>query len=552
VTTTGLFPDLLPGCAIDQIEHSEQGLMLQAHVNGTAATCPVCEHSSMCVHSSYVRSPQDVPIAGQAVRIRLRVRRFRCCNPTCTRQTFVEHPPELLPTYARRTTRLTKTLCHVGYTAGGEAGRRLLSQLQITTSSRTLLRLLRSESESPPPPVRILGIDDWAMCKGRTYGTILVDLERHRPIDLLPDRSAASLAAWLQTHPEVEIITRDRSTEYARGASEGAPTALQVADRWHLLQNLRQMLERLLNRLYPQLKHLPAVAVAERRTDTQVTQPRARLRLDPKDKEAIAASRARAQATYRKIQKVRKTGESIRQIALKLGMSRVTVRKYFYAETFPERAKRQATPRLLDAHLPYLELRLQAGCENATQLWRELREQGYPGTSIQVRRWLRQHRQAVARTTPGPYRDAVAAAINDRAKIAKLPELPSYKQLAWLLMQEPETLEASEIATLRRICQDVQLAQTYQLAQQFRAMVRQRESSTLEVWLDACAASNISDLVTFAAGLRQDYAAVRAALATQWSNGQTEGQVNRLKYLKRQMYGRANFDLLRCRVLHSN
>lgn len=549
---TGLFPDILPGCAIDQIEHSEQGLMLQAHVNGTAATCPVCEQSSMCVHSSYVRSPQDVPIADQAVRIRLRVRRFRCCNPTCTRQTFVERPPELLPTYARRTTRLTKTLRHVGYTAGGEAGTRLLGQLQITTSSRTLLRLLRSESESPPPAVRILGVDDWAMCKGRTYGTILVDLERHRPIDLLPDRNATTLAAWLQTHPEVEIVTRDRSTEYARGASEGAPTALQVADRWHLLQNLRQMLERLLSRLYPQLKQLPAVVAAEGPTDAQIVQPRVRLRLDPKDKEAIVASRARAQATYRKIQKLRKTGGNIRQIALKLGMSRVTVRKYFYAETFPERAKRQATPRLLDAHLPYLELRLQAGCENATQLWRELREQGYSGTSIQVRRWVRQHRQVVARTTPGPYRDAVAAAINDGAKVAKLPELPSYKQLAWLLMQEPETLEASEIATLRRICQDVQLAQTYQLAQEFRSMVRQREASMLEVWLEACAVSDISDVVTFAAGLRQDYAAVRAALATQWSNGQTEGQVNRLKFLKRQMYGRANFDLLRCRVLHAN
>jgi transposase len=439
---------------------------------------------------------------------------------------------------------------------GGEAGTRLLGQMQVVTSSRTLLRLLRPESEAPSTAVRVLGVDDWAMCKGRTYGTILVDLERQRPVDLLPDRTAATLAAWLQTHPEVEIITRDRSTEYARGASEGAPTALQVADRWHLLQNLRQMLERLLNRLYPQLKQLPAVVAAEGPTDVQIVQPRVRLRLDPKDKEAIVASRARAQATYRKIQKLRKTGENIRQIARKLGMSRVTVRKYFYAETFPERAKRQATPRLLDAHLPYLELRLQAGCENATQLWRELREQGYSGTSIQVRRWVRHHRQAVARTTPGPYRDAVAAAINDRAKTAKLPELPSYKQLAWLLMQEPETLEASETATLRRICQDVQLAQTYQLAQQFRSMVRQRDASMLEAWLEACAVSDISDVVTFAAGLRQDYAAVRAALATQWSNGQTEGQAGapraRLKFLKRQMYGRANFDLLRCRVLHSN
>ena len=548
--TAGLFLDFLPGCAIDQIEQDEQGLMLQAHVNGVTASCPVCEQSSMRVHSSYVRSPQDLPIADQAVRIRLRVRRFRCSNSACTRQTFVERLPELLPAYAQRTTRLTRTLRHVGYAVGGEAGTRLLGQLQIATSSRTLLRLLRLASESPPSAVRVLGVDDWAMCRGRTYGTILVDLERHRPVDLLPDRSAATLAAWLQTHPEVEIITRDRSTEYTRGASEGAPTALQVADRWHLLQNLRQMLERLMNRLYPQLKQLPSVGAAEPPTDAQVMQPRIRLRLDPKDKEAIAVSRARSQATYQEVQRLRKAEQSIRQIAHQLALHRATVRKYFYAETFPERAKRQATPRMLDAYLPYLELRLKAGCENATQLWRELRKQGYPGSCVQVRRWMRQCRQAIAPTTPAPYRDAVATAIEARTQQAGCEELPSYKKLTWLLMREPESLETPELNILKRICQDSQIECTHQLAQQFQTMVRHRASLPLDTWLDTCTASNVSELATFATGLRQDYAAVRAALTTSWSNGQTEGQVNRLKFLKRQMYGRANFDLLRLRVLH--
>lgn len=547
-----LFSGFLPGCLIDEIEQGEQDLIIWAHVNSAMAICPTCRQSSMCVHSTYTRAPQDLPLAEQAVRIRLRVRRFRCGNLACARQTFAEQLPALLPKHAQRTARLTRTLCDIGFAVGGEAGTRLLRQMQMTSSPRTLLRLLRTAPASPVYPVRSLGVDDWAMRKGRTYGTILIDLERHRPIDLLPDRSAATLATWLQGHPEVEIITRDRSTEYACGASTGAPSALQVADRWHLLQNLRQMLERLMSRLLSRLKQLPALDAGNAPAGTQAVRPRIRLRLSPKDKAASAVSQARAEATYQQVQALRKRGYKIRQIADKLTMSRTTVRKYFYAEAFPERAKRQATPSMLDSYLPYLEARHQAGCENAKQLWRELREQGYPGAYVQISRWLRQHRQAVALTTPGPYREAVTAAITDRVAAAKPPALPSAKQLAWLLIQEPEKLEPSETVTLRRICQDAQLERTYRLAQQFRLMVRHHEATTLELWLEACATSNVSELITFAAGIRQDYAAVRAALATPWSNGQTEGQVNRLKLLKRQMYGRANFELLRCRVLHPN
>lgn len=467
--TASSFPCFLPGCAIDQIEQDEQGVMIWAQVSSSVATCPTCEQNSVRVHSCYMRSPQDLPLGGQAVCVRLRVRRFWCSNPACARQTFAERLPELLPSHAQRTARLTRTMRDVGFAVGGEAGTRLLRQKEMATSARTLLRLLRTEPESPACPVRVLGVDDWAMRKGRTYGAILVDLERHRPIDLLPNRSAATLAAWLRDHPEVEIITRDRSTEYACGASEGAPVALQVTDRWHLLQNLRQMLERLVNRLSPQLKQLPA---DDPPTGTQAALPRTRLRLSPKDKQAIAASRARSAATYQQVQRLRKTGYNIRQIAHKPAMSRTTVRKYFYAEAFPERAKRQATQSMLDSYLPYLESRHHAGCEDAKQLWRELRERGYPGAYVQVSHWLRQRRQAIALTTPGPYREAVAAAITERVEATKPPELPSYKQLAWLLIQEPETLEPSETATLRRICQDAQIERTYQLAQQFRTMVR--------------------------------------------------------------------------------
>jgi transposase len=444
---------------------------------------------------------------------------------------------------------LTRTIRDVGFAVGGEGGSRLLGRMQMPTSARTLLRLLRTEPEPPGCAVRVLGIDDWAMRKGHTYGTILVDLERHRPVDLLADRSAATLATWLQRHPEAEIISRDRSTEYARGASEGAPMALQVADRWHLVQNLRQMLERLIQRLHPKLQQLPTIEDGPPQ-GLEAPLPRTRLRLNPKDKADMVASQVRAHTRYQQVQRLRKAGYNIRQIAQRLAMSRTTVRKYFYAEAFPARAQRPLPESMLDAYLPYLESRHQAGCEDARQLWREVRAQGYPGGYVQVSRWMRQRRRAVALTTPGPYREAVAAAIQARVEPTKPTALPSYKQLTWLMLRHRDTLQPAEANTLRRICQDAQMAQTYQLAQQFQGIVRQRDASALDAWLDSCAKSGASDLVTFAAGLHQDGRAVRAALEMDWSNGQVEGQVNRLKCVKRQMYGRANFDLLRLRVLH--
>lgn len=516
------------------------------------AACPTCRQSSGCVHSSYTRTCQDLPIGERAVRIHLRVRRFRCSNARCRRQTFTERLPALLPSYVQRTMRLSETIREAGFALGGEAGVRLLRKMQIATSSRTLLRLVRNAPTASAGAVRIVGVDDWAMRKGRTYGTIVIDLERHRPIDLLPDRSAATLAAWLKQHPEVEIVARDRATEYACGVSEGAPTAMQVADRWHLLQNLRQMLERFIQRLFTHLKQLSPVDEPHSSASAQVSAPRTRLRLDAKDRAAMAASRAKSVTLYQEVQQLRTAGRNIRQIARQLAMSRTTIRKYFYADAFPERAQQQPTLSILDAYLPYLEERHQAGCEDAKLLWREIRAQGYPGAYVQVSRWLRQRRRTVADTTPGPYRDAMAVAIQQRESQSRPADLPSYKQLAWSLIQDPNQLEPAQTLAIRRICQHSQIAQTYQLAQQFRAMIRNHEAPTLDSWLNACAASNISDLMTFATGIRHDYAAVRAALATRWSNGQTEGQVNRLKYLKRQMYGRANFDLLRQRVLHPN
>lgn len=216
----------LPGCRVERVTRGGvTDVVLVAHLEGTGARCPSCQTPSTSVHGSYVRRPVDLPAAGRAVQLELRVRRFCCRNPECSCRTFAERPVRLLSSRARRTRRLATAQCAVAISAGAEAGARLLTSLAMPTSPDTLLRLIRRAPLPPLSPTRVLGLDDWALRKGRTYGSILVDLEAHCVRDVLPDCSTPTVSAWLRHHPGVEVIARDRSTEYARAAMLGAQDA---------------------------------------------------------------------------------------------------------------------------------------------------------------------------------------------------------------------------------------------------------------------------------------------------------------------------------------
>jgi transposase len=474
------------------------------------------------------------------VRLELTVRRFRCANGQCIQSTFVERFPSWLPAYARRTTRLTDVVRQIGFEVGSESGARILKYVQIMASGDTVLRVVRQTESVVSDELRVIGVDDWAIKKGRSYGTIIVNLETHRVVDLLPDRTGETVAQWLQDYPGVEIVTRDRSTEYANGIREGAPQAIQVADRWHLLLNVRQMTERFLGTIHAQLRTLPmsdecAQALKQQRTAFRRTRTAQAL---------SEASRDQRVAHYEQVQQWRREGYNISQIARRLDWKWETARNYFYAPQFPERKQLRARRSILDPYLSYLEQRHAEGCENASQLWREIKALGYPGTNKQVLRWMQLRRAQPASTTPGPYRETCLQPAASSQSI-----LPSTRQLAWLMVTDPEQLTETERLTLAHIQQEVSVAQVYLLTQQFVVMVKQRQVAQLDPWLDACATSDIAQVQSFAVGIQQDYAAIHAALDTAWSNGQPEGQVNRLKFIKRQMYGRAHFDLLRLRVL---
>ena len=505
------------------------------------AICPYCMTPSRRVNDRYGRKPADLPCFGYQVRLDLTVRRFFCENDACEHITFAERLPTVVVPYARRTNRLAETQQNVAYDVGGELGARLLTLVQMNISADTVLRLIRGQPETDVYAPRVLGVDDWAFSKGQTYGTILVDLELHRVVDLLSERSAEVLSVWLKEHPGVEIISRDRGAEYIKGATEGAPMAIQVADRWHLLQNLKDALVRLLERKIACLRACtestePVVVAEKGRLDADSGPETPTLTRAEQDKQA---RRAKHQARYDEVMQLHEQGISNRQIALQLGIAHLTVAKYIEADSCPMYPDGRTRSSKLDSYLPYLHERWEAGFRNASQLWREICKLEFSGSRGLVAVWAAKQRRMVGENpvqTPAQPRSYLRPLTPSRA--------------VWLFLKTKDNLSLDEQEMLQHLVQeDAQLAQAYTLAQGFSMMVRERRSSLLEPWLAVVAKSGIGSLKSFANGLRQDLAAVKAGLTLIWSNGQTEGQVNRLKLIKRQMYGRANFDLLRKRVL---
>ncbi len=551
--TATLVPDPA-AVTLEEIAADEAGITLVLRARYPTACCPCCGEVAMRIHSWYTRTLGDLPWQGLAVAVRLRTRRWRCDNPACARRIFTERLPTVAPPHARRTRRLAAILLVFGVAVGGLPGARLLATLGIAVSGDTLRRLV---GEAPVPPLatpRVLGVDDWSLRKGHTYGTILVDLEARRPIDLLPDRSAAGLETWLKAHPGVAVVARDRGGAYADGARHGAPDAVQVADRWHLFANLGDLLERVLTRHHAALAHVrlaappPPALSSDRVVETSASPaPEPPAPRPPRRAERERRERdARREARHATIHGLREQGLSDRAIAGQLGLNRRTIRRYATAPTCPHPGPRPRRRRAITPFLPHLRERWDAGERRVAVLWAEIRARGFPGAAPRVREalasWRRDDR--AVRAIPAA---AGAPAPRPARPVGKRC---APRQVAVWLCRAPEALPAAQRDYLDALdAADPALATARTLARAFVVLLRDRDAAALEPWLARAEASAVREFRDFAAGLRRDQAAIAAALTEPWSSGQVEGQVNRLKLLKRGMYGRAGFALLRRRFL---
>jgi transposase len=541
--------DVLPaeaGLSVTAVTIAADLIGVAATTTGSTGICPVCGTPSDRVHSRYTRTIADLPFRDRRAVLRVTVRRFRCPNAGCERTVFCERVPGLAPAHARHTGPLTESHRAIGFVAGGEAGSRLSERLAMPPSADTVLRRVKSAPEPSGPPPRYVGVDDWAWRKGHRYGTILIDLERGRVIDILPGRDGVALKEWLRDHPGVQVISRDRWSAYAEAATAAAPQATQVADRWHLLKNLREAVERLLERQHGSVREAlaalphtvtPGTGPTSEETATPPPSPPVEPILTSPRQEVRQAKRGRRQERYDRARQMHADGHSVRRIARELGISREAVGRYVRQSHCPDWAGRQPLPSRLDRFRERIDARIAAGTANAAAIHRELTDQGCRVSYYAVRRYVRRRR-----TVPG----VQPPATSPRCPI----QPPSTRHLSYAWVRRPENRDADETVHVQALHRIEELRAPLALADQFVGMVRKRETRTLAQWLAEAERSPSLDLRRFATGVRRDEAAVTAAMTEPWSNGQVEGQVNRLKLIKRSMFGRAGFELLRARVRH--
>ena len=531
ITVLGVLLPHLAGTVAEKAELAGARLCIWARARADQAACPACGRFSGRVHSRYERRLADAAIGGRPVLIRLTVRRFFCPAPDCPVITFAEQAGGLSLRYARRTPPLAAMLTAVALALAGRAGARLALLLGLLAGRSSMLRLITALPDPQARPVPVLGVDDFAFRRGHTYGTLLVNIDTGKPVDLLPDREADTLTAWLRAHPGTEVICRDRAGAYADGARTGAPAAIQVADRWHLWHNLAGHVEKTVAAHHRCVRE--HYAALEQAAAQQAPDPG---QLAAQASTAHAENRARVVRTrqrYQQVQALKADGKNVTTIMRELRLAPGTARRYYRAASVDEVVAGTLTgwPSKLDDHKPFLHQRWNSGCTNIGQLHREITARGYRGSYGTVYAYLRPFK-ALACAPPA------------------VPAPPKVRHITSWILHDPATLDESEQASLdavRAHCPHLDALASHVTG--FAKILTGLRGEQLDAWIATASAGDQPDMRSFITGLKRDYQAVLNGLTLPYSSGKAEGNVNRIKMLKRQMYGRAGFDLLRKRVL---
>ncbi len=494
----------LAALTIDEIEDAGEVIVVRACTRGGAVRCPTCGTLTGRVHAFHERVPADVPIDGRRVLVRVRVRRMRCRAQGCVRQTFREQVPGVLERYQRRTVRLSEQLRGVVRELAGRASARLLPVMGIAAGKDTALRALLGIVLPDRPVPRVLGIDDFALRRSRQYATVLIDAETGVRIDVLPDRGAGVVSDWLRSHPGVEIVCRDGSSTYAQAVRDAVPAVVQVADRWHLWHGLAEAAA----------KEVAAHSACWAGATGVQDGPLARTTTE----------------RWHQVHGLLKQGLGLLECSRRLNLSLNTVKRYARASE-PTRLQRvpKYRPTLVDPYRDHLRSRRaeQPGVP-VTQLLREIRELGYQGSANLLTRYLNQGRAEDKQQHLSP------------------------RRAARLLLTRPANLtdrQRERLDQLAGACPEITALRG--LVDAFAALLTPGQSNParLQEWTHAARSIDLPHVHSFVRGIEQDRDAVVAALTMPHHNGRTEGVNTRTKMLKRQMYGRASFDLLRHRIL---
>ncbi|MGW6362450.1 ISL3 family transposase [Streptomyces sp. NPDC055092] len=530
-----LFQDLwfhqVEGVVIENVVSEGELVAVRARTAAERVVCPSCGTLSSRVHSQYVRRLADSAVGGRPVLIELRVRRFRCGQRLCRQATSAEQVDGLTVRHGRRSAGLQTVLERLAVMLAGRAGARLSQTLAAGVSRSTLLRLIRRLPEPESSTPRVLGVDDFALRKGHSYGTILIDVESRQPIDLLPDRTTATVAQWLAEHPGVEVICRDRSTAYAEAGRLGAPSAIHVADRWHIWSNLAEAVEKTVVQHRALLREPHESATAQVIAAIESTSPEPS---SPAGLRTTGRLSDRVRERHADVHSLLDQGVGLRAIARQLGLARNTVRRFANAADPDELLVGRWTGRasILDPYTPYLHQRWAEGCTVARRLFEEVRERGYPGGESVVKKYVAKLRESFPHDPPR--------------------KAPSVRNVTSWLTRHPDRLTDDQTQQLKAILvRCPALDRTAHHVRAFAELMNNRQGKYLDQWITRVKADDLPALHTFVTGLGQDLDAVVAGLTLKWSSGAVEGQNNKIKMLKRQMFGRANFDLLRKRVLLS-
>lgn len=502
------------GFMVVDVSSDGEATLISVRPECTSSACPGCGTRSKRVHSKYQRRLADLPIAGRPVRLVLVARRFRCDAVLCGRRIFVERfDNDVLAPWARRTARLDHIVHHLGLALGGRPAASFAQRLMLPVSNDTLLRVVRRRGSPHFVPPTVIGIDDWAWRRNQRYGTIICDLERRKTIALLPDREPATAQAWLVDQPQISIVARDRGGSYALAVTKALPKATQVADRWHLMENASRAF-------------LDAVRKSMRQIRTAIGAATINPELLSSAERIQYEGYLRREETNSAILGLAKDGVRIKQIVRRTGYSRGLIRRVLRGQRSDVFRVRESS---LELHLLWLDAQWAAGKRNGTELWRQLKAQGFRGSLRVVGEWATRRRKA------------------EKVDGSALSRAPSARTIARLMTIGRDDLSKSETVTVAAIEGGVPLlVEAREIIAAFQGMIRKRSLADLEPWLErACSGLTGS----FANGVVKDQAAVSAAITSPWSNGQTEGQITKLKLVKRQMYGRGKIDLLQARVI---